>query len=327
MADKKTILSGMRPTGPLHLGHLAGALANWKALQTEYNCFYMVADWHALMSEYHNSASIAEHSRVMVAEWVACGLDTDAAVLFVQSDVHEHAELHLILSCVTPIGWVERCPTYKEQLKQLAKKDVNTYAFLGYPVLQAADILLYRADLVPVGEDQLPHLEITREIARRFNTVVGEVFPEPQAKLTPVPRLMGLDRRKMSKSYGNAVNLADEPEEIRKKIMGMITDPQRARRDDPGRPDYCNAHRYYDAFLSDEAPEVARKCKTAEIGCVDCKKRLAEGLCEMLAPIRAKRNELLSDTEKLDGIIKKGNARASEAASATMEAVHRMLEF
>jgi len=327
MTHKKTILSGMRPTGPLHLGHLAGALSNWRDLQDEYDCNYMVADWHALMSEYHNTESIKEYSRVMVAEWVACGIDPERSTIFIQSQVEYHAELHLILSCVTPIGWVERCPTYKEQLQQLASKDVNTYAFLGYPVLQAADILLYRASLVPVGHDQLPHLEITREIARRFNSVVGEVFPEPQAKLTEVPRLLGLDRRKMSKSYGNAVDLADEPEEIRKKIMSMITDPQRARRTDPGRPDYCNAHSYYEAFLPDEAPDVAEKCRTAAIGCVDCKKRLAEGLGDMLYPIRERRNQLLESGNELDGIIEQGTEAAHEKAEKTMTAVHEALGF
>lgn len=327
MAQKPTILSGMRPTGPLHLGHLAGALNNWRALQDECRCFYMVADWHALMSEYHDSKGIAEFTRITVAEWVACGLDPERSVLFVQSSVPQHAELHLILSCVTPIGWVERCPTYKEQLKQLAKKDVNTYAFLGYPVLQAADILLYRANLVPVGEDQLPHLEITREIVRRFNNVVGKVFPEPEGRLTPVPRLLGLDRRKMSKSYGNAVNLADDPEEVRQKIRGMITDPQRARRSDPGRPEYCNAHSYYRAFMPEEAPEIAEQCRTAEIGCVDCKKRLAEGLCRVLEPIRDCRNHLLADRSQLDAIIAQGNQAARAAAEETMSAVHDAMGF
>ncbi|HRU05224.1 MAG TPA: tryptophan--tRNA ligase [Candidatus Brocadiia bacterium] len=327
MPEKQTILSGMRPTGPLHLGHLAGALGNWKALQDEYNCFYMVADWHALMSEYHNSKSIREFSEVLMAEWVACGIDPQRSTLFVQSHVPQHAELHLILSCVTPIGWLERCPTYKEQLQQLAAKDVNTYAFLGYPTLQAADILLYRANLVPVGEDQLPHLEVTREIARRFNGIVGEVFPEPQGKVTKSARLLGLDRRKMSKSYGNAVGLADEPEEIRSKIMSMITDPQRARRSDPGRPDYCVAHSYYEAFLSDEAPAVAEKCRTAAVGCVDCKKRLAEGLCAVLQPIREKRNELLNDRDKLGRLIEDGGKAAAKAAQSTMGAVHQALGF
>ena len=327
MAQKKTILSGMRPTGPLHLGHLAGALANWRELQDEYKCYYMVADWHALMSEYHQTGSIREYSRIMVAEWVACGIDPERSTIFVQSVVPYHAELHLILSCVTPIGWVERCPTYKEQLKQLASKDVNTYAFLGYPVLQAADILMYRAGCVPVGHDQLPHLEVTREIVRRFNSVIGEVFPEPQAKLTETPRLLGLDRRKMSKSYGNSIDLAEEPESIQKKIMSMITDPQRARRDDPGRPDYCNAHSYYEAFLSDEAPEVAEKCRTAAAGCVDCKKRLAEGLTEVLCPIRERRNELLDKGDELDRLIDEGNKAAHGAAAETMGAVHEALGF
>jgi tryptophanyl-tRNA synthetase len=209
----------------------------------------------------------------------------------------------------------------------LASKDVNTYAFLGYPVLQAADILLYRASLVPVGDDQLPHLEITREIARRFNNVVGQVFPEPQAKLTETPRLLGLDRRKMSKSYGNAVGLADEPEEIRSKIMDMITDPQRARRSDPGRPDYCNAHSYYEAFLPAEAPEVARKCMAAEVGCVECKKRLADGISEILRSIRERRNELLSRPEQVDRIIAEGNAAARHVARETMSAIHEALKF
>ena len=327
MAQRETILSGMRPTGPLHLGHLAGALLNWRDLQDDYHCYYMVADWHALMSEYHTTECISQYTRVMVAEWVACGIDPSRSTIFVQSKVPFHAELHLVLSCVTPMGWVERCPTYKEQLKQLAAKDVNTYAFLGYPVLQAADILVYRASVVPVGHDQLPHLEITREIARRFNTVVGEVFPEPQAKLTEVPRLMGLDRRKMSKSYGNAVALADAPEEISGKIMSMITDPQRARRTDPGRPDYCNAHSYYEAFLPDEAPSVAEKCRTAASGCVDCKKRLAEGLTEVLCPIRERRNELLDSGDELDRIIDEGNRAAYATAEATMNAVHEALGF
>ena len=327
MAEKQRILSGMRPTGPLHLGHLAGALENWRVLQDEFDCYYMVADWHALMSEYLDSSRIAEYSRIMVAEWIACGLDPERSVIFIQSAVPEHAELHLILSCVTPIGWLERCPTYKEQLQQLAKKDVNTYAFLGYPLLQAADIMLYQAQRVPVGEDQIPHVEITREIARRFNSVVGEVFPEPKARLTQVPRLLGLDRRKMSKSYGNAVNLADEPEEIAKKIMSMITDPERPRRTDPGRPDFCNAHSYYAAFLPDEADAVAEGCRSASLGCVDCKRRLSEGLCGILEPIRARRNELLADAEQLDDIVETGNKAASKRAKQTMAETREALGF
>jgi tryptophanyl-tRNA synthetase len=325
--EKERILSGMRPTGPLHLGHLVGALMNWRALQDEYQCYYMVADWHALMSEYHDTSRIADFGRIMVAEWIACGLDPERSVIFRQSDVPQHAELHLVLSTVTPIGWLERCPTYKEQLQELAAKEVNTYAFLGYPVLQAADILMYRAHVVPVGEDQLPHLEITREIARRFNSLVGEVFPEPQAKLTPTPRLLGLDRRKMSKSYGNYIGLGDEPDEIRKKVMSMITDPQRIRRTDPGRPEVCNVHDYFKAFLPDEAAALADGCRQAKLGCTDCKRRLGEGLAEILKPIRERRNELLANAAALDAILRHGEERAGAAARATMAAVRAMLKF
>ena len=324
---KKRILSGMRPTGPLHLGHFVGALRNWRELQDEYECYYFVADWHALMSEYHDTGRIAEYGRIMVAEWIACGLDPEKSVIFRQADVPEHAELHLVLSCVTPIGWLERCPTYKEQLKQLAAKDVNTYAFLGYPLLQAADIMMYRAHLVPVGEDQLPHLEIAREIARRFNSVISPVFPEPQAKLTPIPRLLGLDRRKMSKSYGNYIGLADEPEEVRAKVMSMITDPQRARRSDPGRPGYCNLRSYYEAFIPDEAEEVADGCRNATIGCKECKTRLAEALAEMLTPIREKRNQLLDSEGEIDAVLERGRERAGAEARATMKAVREVLQF
>ncbi len=324
---KKRILSGMRPTGPLHLGHLVGALRNWRDLQDEYECYYFVADWHALMSEYHDTSGIAEHGRIMVAEWIACGLDPDKCVIFRQVDIPEHTELHLVLSCITPIGWLERCPTYKEQLKQLAAKDVNTYAFLGYPTLQAADIMLYRAQFVPVGEDQLPHVEITREIARRFNSLFDPVFPEPQGKLTPIPRLLGLDRRKMSKSYDNFIGLADEPEDIRSKVMTMITDPQRARRADPGRPDYCNLHSYYRAFIPDEAEGVAEGCLNATAGCKECKARLAEALVEMLTPIREKRNELLESSGEVDAVLERGRERAGVVARETMKAVRGALKF
>jgi len=325
--SKPRILSGMRPTGPLHLGHLVGALSNWRDLQDTYACFYVIVDWHALLSEYHDSGKIREFSRVIAAEWIACGIDPERSTLFVQSQVPEHCELHVILSAITPIGWVERCPTYKEQLKELSSKDVNTYGFLGYPVLQAADILLYRAHAVPVGEDQLPHIELTREIARRFNSLFGEVFPEPEAKITRTSRLLGLDRRKMSKSYGNTIALADAPEAVREKVMGMITDPQRARRTDPGRPDYCNVHAYYEAFAPELAEEVAEGCRTAGIGCRDCKGRLAEILVETLRPIRERREALLADDEALEAILEAGRKRASDEARATLAAVHRGLGF
>ena len=317
----------MRPTGPLHLGHLVGALNNWRDLQDEFHCFYMVADWHALLSEYHDSSRIAEFSRVMVAEWIACGIDPERSTIFVQSQIPQHCELHVILSTITPIGWVERCPTYKEQLKELSSKDVNTYGFLGYPVLQAADILLYRANAVPVGDDQLPHLEITREIARRFNSLFGEIFPEPDAKITKTSRLLGLDRRKMSKSYANFIALADDDEAIATKVGTMITDPQRARRNDPGRPDYCNVHSYYEAFAPDLADQVAEECRTAAIGCRDCKARLAGILAETLKPVRDRRNELLDQPGRLDAVIEKGRQDAAAAAKATMDAVHEALKF
>lgn len=326
MANQR-ILSGMRPTGLLHLGHLAGALNNWRDMQDEFECFYMVADWHALLSEYHDSAKIGEFTRTMVAEWIACGLDPDRSTLFVQSAVPEHAELHLIFSTITPIGWVERCPTYKEQLRELAAKDVNTYGFLGYPVLQAADIMLYRANVVPVGEDQLPHLELTREIVRRFNALFAEVFPEPQARLTKSSRLLGLDRRKMSKSYGNFIALADDEETVAKKVMSMITDPQRVRRSDPGRPDYCNVHSYYETFLPDESDEIADGCRNAKIGCIECKKRLAAGLTEMLTPIREKREAILGEPGRIEEILEKGRCKAADAAQETMCAVRNALGF
>jgi tryptophanyl-tRNA synthetase len=324
---KQRILSGMRPTGPLHLGHLVGALRNWKDLQGDYQCYYMVADWHALMSEYHDSKKIAEYSRTMVAEWIACGIDPERSTVFVQSKVPEHAELFLILAIVTPIGWLERCPTYKEQLKELSAKDVNTYGFLGYPALQAADILLYRGNAVPVGEDQLPHLEVTREIVRRFNGLFGEVFPEPQGKLTKASRLLGLDRRKMSKSYGNYIGLAEDEATITKKVTSMITDPLRIRRADVGHPDVCNVHAYYEAFFPDEAPAIAEGCRKAEIGCMDCKKRLARELVVMLTPVREKRAELLTDSARLDAILEDGRRRAAEAASETMQLVHQAIGF
>jgi len=321
------ILSGMRPTGPLHIGNLVGALNNWVALQDECDCFYMIADWHALMSEYHNARTIKQATYEVVADWLGAGLDPERSCLFRQSDVAGHSELHLILSCITPIGWLERCPTYKEQLKELKAKEVNTYAFLGYPVLQAADILIYRADLVPVGDDQLPHLEITREIARRFNNLVGPVFPEPQPKLTRSARLLGLDRRKMSKSYGNAIYLSDAPEVLSEKVMNMITDPQRARRTDPGRPDYCNVHSYYEVFAPEMADEVAEKCRAAAFGCRDCKKALAERMGDILAPIRERREAAIADVATLDALLAAGADRARREADETMRLVHDALGF
>jgi len=321
MAKKKRILSGMRVSGPLHLGHLVGALLNWAALQKEYECFYMIADWHGLMSEYEDPKMVPHFAREYAIDYIASGLDSERSVIFIQSDVLQHAELHLLLSTITPLGWLERCPTYKEQKEQIQDRDLNTYAFLGYPVLQAADILVYRADYVPVGDDQVPHIEIAREIARRFNHLYGTVFPEPQALLSKTPRLLGLDRRKMSKSYDNFIALADPPQTIRQKIAGMFTDPQRKRKSDPGRPQFCNVHTYYEIFAPDEAPEVAEKCRKALWGCTECKAHLAERLLEYLAPLISKRNELLANPELVTEVLKKGAQRAKEVAEATMSQV------
>ncbi len=319
---RKRILSGMRPTGRLHLGNLVGALANWRDLQDEYDCFFMIADYHALMSEYEDPASLPESAREVALDFLACGLDPERSVIFRQIDVPQHAELHVILSCYTPISWLERNPTYKEQLQQLSSRDIRNYAFLGYPVLQAADIVIYKADAVPVGEDQLPHLELTREVVRRFNNLVGrDVLVEPEAKLTRSPRLLGTDRRKMSKSYGNQIDIADDPDEIRKKVMTMITDPKRVYKTDPGHPEECNVCQWYKTFSPDEYEEVAEKCRTSAWGCKDCKARLAEVLAECLAEPRERRRKLEADPDRLRAILADGARRAAEVAEATLDEV------
>lgn len=319
---KKRILSGLRPTGKVHLGHLLGALENWVGLQDEYECFYVVVDWHALMSEYKDPSRISVDTYDNVADWIACGIDPAKSIIFRQSDVPEHAELHLILSCITPLAWLERCPTYKEQLKELANKEVNTYAFLGYPVLQAADILLYKGQVVPVGEDQLPHLELTREIARRFNYLYAKsrppVFPEPQAKLTKTSRLLGLDRRKMSKSYGNAINLSDSPDEIRKKVQTMFTDPKRIKLIDPGHPEECNVYSYHCAFNKSRSQTIGQACPKAALGCKDCKQEIGEVLIKRLAPIQAERARILSQPGYVAQVLKDGTAQARRIAQATI---------
>ncbi|MEJ2661562.1 MAG: tryptophan--tRNA ligase [Desulfobacteraceae bacterium] len=256
MADKKRILSGMRPTGPLHMGNYLGALDNWVKMQDQYECFFFVADWHALTSDYEKPGPMNEYVRQILIDWLSAGLSPEKSTLFVQSKVPEHTELFLVFSMITPVPWLERNPTYKDQIVQLQNKDLSTFGFLGYPVLQAADILIYKAQGVPVGVDQVPHVEITREIARRFNYLYGTVFPEPEAVLTETPKILGLDRRKMSKSYGNAIYLSDTPEEIRAKVMQMITDPQRARRSDPGNPDVCNVYEFHRLYTDPETPGV-----------------------------------------------------------------------
>jgi tryptophanyl-tRNA synthetase len=326
VSEQKTVLSGMRSTGKIHLGNYFGALKNWIDLQDRYRCFYFAADWHALTSDYADPSQIADNTIEMVIDWISAGLDPERSTIFVQSMVPDHAELHLLLSMITPLGWLERVPTYKEQMQQIETKDLSTYGFLGYPVLQTVDIIIYRAHFVPVGEDQASHLEISREIARRFNHLYGEVFPEPQALFTPTPKVPGIDGRKMSKSYGNAINLSDPPEVIRQKCMQMFTDPQRLKRSDPGRPEVCNLYEFHKLVSSPEVQErVARECRAAQIGCVDDKKLLAGILIDFLEPFRRRREELLRDRDTVHDILVEGSRRARERTAETMDKVRGVM--
>lgn len=320
--EKKRIVSGMRPTGKIHLGHLHGALMNWIKLQEEFECFYFIADWHALTSEYASPEIIRESTYDIIIDWISVGLDPEICTFFIQSQVKEHSELYLIFSMITPLPWLERNPTYKEQLKEITQRNLYTYGFIGYPVLQAADILMYKANAVPVGEDQAPHVELTREIARRFNHLYGEVFPVPNVVLAPTSKLLGIDRRKMSKSYDNAIYLTDTNEEISRKVDQMITDPQRARRKDPGNPDICNVFSFHEIYSEPEILErINGECRRGEIGCVDCKKMMAASLKKALEPIKAKRKELESDIKKVKEIMSQGTQRAQSIAGKTMEQV------
>ncbi len=325
---KKRILSGMRPTGKLHLGHLVGALDNWVKLQDEYDCFFMIADWHALMSEYENTQDLKENIIDNVVDWLACGISPQKATIFIQSHVKEHLELFMFFSVITPLGLLERCPTYKEQLREVANRDLNTYGFLGYPVLQAADILLYKAEIVPVGEDQLPHLELTRQIARKFNHIYKKViFPEAEALLTKERRLLGLDGRKMSKSYNNYIALSEPPEAVAKKVQNMFTDPTRIKLTDPGHPEKCNVHSYYAVFAPGRKKEIDELCRKAEIGCTDCKKDLAKIIIKFLQPIQGKRDELLKDKGKIFDILALGEKKATAFASATISEVKNLVRL
>ncbi len=318
----------MRPTGKLHVGHLNGVLENWVKLQDEYECFYFIADFHALTTDYKDPKGIGENTLNIFAEWLSAGLDPERSVLFVQSRVPQHAELHIYFSMITPVSWLERNPTYKEMKEEMKGKDLSTYGFLGYPVLQAADILVYKGEYVPVGVDQLPHLELTREIARRFNYLYGKTFPEPQAKLTETPKILGIDGRKMSKSFGNAIFIQDPPDELKRKVMSMFTDPQRKTRKDPGRPNLCNVftlHRYYTD--PEKVKEIEEECKRAGIGCVDCKRILAENMVAGLSPIREKVMEYLGNLDLLRDIIDEGCKRAEEEAERVMVEVRRAIGF
>jgi len=322
---RKRILSGMRPSGRLHLGHLVGALANWAALQDEYECFYMVADWHALTTEYENPSEIKNNIREMVIDWISSGLDPKKSTMFVQSHVLEHAELHLLLSMFIPLSWLERCPTYKQQQQELKDRNLSTYGFLGYPVLQAADILVYKAEAVPVGEDQLPHLELCREIARRFNFLYKEIFPEPQALLTKVPKLLGTNGRKMSKSYNNSIFLSDPPELIREKVGSMVTDPTRIRTNDPGHPDICTVYELHAIFSSPKIDLIAADCKSGKIGCVACKGILSEALIKKLKPIQDKRKKLEANPEEIAEILENGRLNAQKITQETLKEVRQAI--
>jgi tryptophanyl-tRNA synthetase len=353
----------MRPTGRLHLGNLVGALQNWVKLQHQYDSFHFVADWHMLTTGYADTSDLKQNTWEMVADWLAAGLDPNLATFFIQSRLPEHAELHLLFSMVTPLGWLERVPTYKEQLENLKDRDINTYGFLGYPLLQAADILMYKAHAVPVGEDQVPHVELTREVARRFNDTFGTpygqtmvkidgktyaeasldgkaefvhrglvtvdpIFPEPVALLTSVPRLPGTDGRKMSKSFGNAIFLTDAPEVVSKKLATMVTDPARKRRTDPGDPDVCPVFDLHKIFSAPETIErVNRECRTAEIGCLDCKKLVAGYLNNFLAPIQERRKPYEENPQRVWDVLEEGTAEARKVAQATMQEVRAAVKL
>jgi tryptophanyl-tRNA synthetase len=318
----------MRPTGPLHLGNLHGALSNWVNMQEQYDCFFFIADWHALTSDYEDTGNISKYVRNMLLDWLSAGLLPDKSTLFIQSRIKEHAELFLILSMITPVPWLERNPTYKDQIVQLSNKDLSTFGFLGYPVLQAADIIMYKAYGVPVGVDQVPHVEITREIARRFNYFYGDVFPEPESILTQTPKILGTDRRKMSKSYNNAIFLSDSPDEIGAKVAKMLTDPQRARKSDPGDPDVCNVFEFHKLYSDKQTVEkINRECRTAEIGCVECKEIMARHLINALEPMREKRAYYETRPQLVDDIIEDGCEKARKVARQTMAEVKAAIKI
>ena len=316
--NKKVVLSGARPTGEIHLGNYFGALHNWIRLQDDYDCHFFVADWHALTTGYADTADLKDNVIGLMADFLACGLDPEKSTIFLQSAVPEHAELFLLFAMNTPLSWLERCPTYKDQLNQLKEKDITTYGFLGYPCLQAADILIYKADLVPVGEDQLPHLELSREIARRFNFLYQPVFPEPQPLLTETKVLPGTDGRKMSKSYGNTISFADTPDEVGRKVMSMLTDPARIRKDDPGHPEVCSVFSFHKVFSIDEVDQIEQLCRRGEIGCVACKRKLQKRLLDFHKPIHDKRTVLLQDKPALRAILQQGTEKARRKAAVVL---------
>ena len=334
--QNKRVLSGMRPTGKLHLGNYMGALYNWLRLQHEYDCYFFIADFHALTTDYEDTILLPEYIHEVALDWLGAGLDPEKCTLFIQSWVPQHAELHLLFSMITPLGWLERVPTYKDQLLQLGNteaggKDLSTYGFLGYPLLQAADILIYQANYVPVGEDQVPHVELTREVARRFNNFYGtspHVFPEPDVLKTPSPKLPGPDGRKMSKSYNNTIQLADPEAEIRAKLKTMVTDPARIRRTDPGNPEVCPVFDLHKVFSSTETQQKVREgCTTAGIGCIECKSWLADAVVRELAPIQERRATFAAQPDLVTEILREGSARAALRAEQTMREVRTAMHL
>lgn len=325
---KKRMLSGMQPSGRLHLGNLLGALDNWIKYQQDYDAFFFVADWHALSTNYADTGHLREFIGEMLIDWLASGIDPDRCTVFIQSRVPDHAVLHLLLSMITPLPWLERNPTYKEKIEELRERDLTSYGFLGYPVLQSADILMYKADVVPVGVDQLPHLELTRELARRFNNIYASVFPEPQPLLTPVPKLLGTDGRKMSKSYNNAIYLSDSEKDVREKLRTMVTDPARVRRTDPGNPDICPVYSYHKIFSEiGVIDRVNTECRTAAIGCIDCKKLVADRMLRRLDPIRAAREKWAAHPRKVEAVVAEGSAKAAKAARRTINEVREAMKI
>jgi len=312
----------MRPTGKLHLGNFVGALQNWVGMQDKYECYFCVVDWHALTTDYADTSKVKENSLEVAFDWLAAGLDPEKSVIFMQSHVPAHAELHLLLSMITPLGWLERVPTYKEQKENIQDKDLGTYGFLGYPLLMASDILVYKGEVVPVGEDQAAHVEITREIARRFNGFYGEVFPEPQTLLTPAAKLPGTDGRKMSKSYGNTIMLADPEPVVRQKLKTMVTDPARVRRTDPGNPDVCPVGDLHKIFSSKETiAKVDAGCRSAGIGCIECKSWAADALVQLLNPIQERRKKFEANPRLAWDILEAGSERARKVTGETMKDV------
>jgi len=326
MSPKQRVVSGMRPTGKLHLGHYLGVLKNWLKLQQDHECFFFVADWHSLTTEYENPAKVRESTRDIVIDWLAAGIDPEKSTIFVQSRVPEHAELHLLLSMITPISWLERVPSYKELKAELKDRDLSTYGFLGYPLLQTADVAIYDGNLIPVGQDQLAHIELSREIVRRFNHLYGETLVEPKSLLTESPKLLGTDGRKMSKSYNNSIYLSEDLKELEKKVLGMVTDPARKRRTDPGNPEICPVFDYHKLFSTpEEIQKVDAGCRSAAIGCIDCKRIFLSHLIPFLKEHQERRKKFEENPKILDEILDAGQQRAREQAQKTLKLVYERM--